>query len=158
VYSASFDLANRGVRYTVKPHTSFALLLVFDKTLAQPHFAVLNCSDAVMSVFYSPVLTRSLYFCSYELLRRSVEFILYILTWGADSLYSVQWHKIRGVRVEEYAYYVNKLRQNVDLETWIWRQIVTSQRVHTTKKWPPYATEWTPHTKIFFVRHCSLLV
>jgi len=27
-------------------------------------------------------------------------------------------HKIRGVRVraEEYAYYVNKLRQNVDLE------------------------------------------
>jgi len=30
-------------------------------TLAQPHFAV-NCSDAVMSVFYSLVLTRSLIF------------------------------------------------------------------------------------------------
>ena len=26
-------------------------------------------------------------------------------------------HKIRGVRVEEYAYYVNKIRQNVGLET-----------------------------------------
>jgi len=26
-------------------------------------------------------------------------------------------HKIRGVRVEECAYYVNKLRQNVGLET-----------------------------------------
>jgi len=26
-------------------------------------------------------------------------------------------HKIRGVHVEEYAYYVNKLRQNVGLET-----------------------------------------
>jgi len=26
-------------------------------------------------------------------------------------------HKMRGVRVEEYAYYVNKLRQNVGLET-----------------------------------------
>jgi len=26
-------------------------------------------------------------------------------------------HKIRGVRVEEYAYYVNKLRQNFGLET-----------------------------------------
>jgi len=26
-------------------------------------------------------------------------------------------HKIRGVRVEEYAGYVNKLRQNVGLET-----------------------------------------
>ena len=28
-------------------------------------------------------------------------------------------HKIRGVRVDEYAYDVNKLRQNVGLETWI---------------------------------------
>jgi len=26
-------------------------------------------------------------------------------------------HKIRGVRVEEHAYHVNKLRQNVSLET-----------------------------------------
>jgi len=26
-------------------------------------------------------------------------------------------HKLRGVRVEEYAYYVNKLRQNIGLET-----------------------------------------
>ena len=34
--------------------------------------------------------------------------------------------KIRGLRVEEYAYYVNKLRQNVGLKTWIWHQIVTS--------------------------------
>jgi len=30
--------------------------------------------------------------------------------------------------VEEYAYYVNKLRENVGLGTWIWRQIVTSQK------------------------------
>jgi len=37
-------------------------LLVFDKTPVQLHFAVVNCSDAVMSVFYSPVLTRSLIF------------------------------------------------------------------------------------------------
>jgi len=35
-------------------------------------------------------------------------------------------HKLRGVRVDEFAYYVNKLRQNVGLETWIWRQFVTS--------------------------------
>jgi len=26
-------------------------------------------------------------------------------------------HKLRGVRVEEYAHHVNKLRQNVGLET-----------------------------------------
>ena len=56
--------------------------------------------------------------------------------------------KIRRVRVEEYAYYVNKLR----LKTWIWLQIVTSQRAHTKYKWPPYATEWNP-MEIFCVRH-----
>ena len=65
-------------------------------------------------------------------------------------------HKISGVRVEEYAYYyVNKLRQNVGLETRIWRQIVTSQRPYTTNKWPPYATEWTPPHEHF--PHTSLL-
>jgi len=44
-----------------------------------------------MSVFYSPVLTRSLIFCSYELLCLSIEGISSdILTWSADSLYSEQ--------------------------------------------------------------------
>ena len=57
-------------------------------------------------------------------------------------------HKIRGVRVEKYTYYVNKLHQNVGLETWIWRQIMTSQRLPTTNKWPPYATDWNPPWKI----------
>jgi len=47
-----FDLPNRGVRQPVQLHT-YARLFVFDETLAQPHFAVVNCSDAVMSVFYS---------------------------------------------------------------------------------------------------------
>ena len=47
---ARFDLANRGVRQPVQPHI-YARLLVFDETSAQPHFAVVNCSDAVMSVF-----------------------------------------------------------------------------------------------------------
>jgi len=46
----------------VQPHTSYARLLVFDKTSAQLHFVVVNCSDVVMSVFYSPVLTHSLIF------------------------------------------------------------------------------------------------
>ena len=61
------------------------------------------------------------------------------------------------MRVEEYVYYVNKRRQNVGLETWIWRQIVTSQRPLTTNKWPPYATERNPPMKIFCVRHCHRL-
>jgi len=42
-----------------------------------------------------------------------------ILPWSADSaktLFSAKTHKIRGVREEEYAYYINKLRQNVGLE------------------------------------------
>jgi len=32
-------------------------------------------------------------------------------------MFSAMTHKIRGGRVEEYAYYVNKRRQNVSLET-----------------------------------------
>jgi len=54
---ARFDLANRGVHQAIQPRT-YARLLVFDETLAQPHLAVVNCSDAVMSVFYSPFSKR----------------------------------------------------------------------------------------------------
>jgi len=54
--------------------------------------------------------------------------------------------KLRGVRVEEYASRVNKFRENVGLETWIWQQIVTSQTVHIKYQLPPYATEWNPST------------
>jgi len=43
-------------------------------------------------------------------------------------------HKLRGARVDEYAYYVNKLRQNVGLETCTGRHIVTSQTAHTKYK------------------------
>ena len=70
-----FDLANQGLRQPVQPHTFNVQLLVFDETLVQPQFAVVNCSDVGMSVFHSHVLTRSLIFCSYGLLCRSVEFI-----------------------------------------------------------------------------------
>ena len=51
-------------------------------------------------------------------------------------------HKLWGVHLDEYAYYVNKLRQNVGLETGIWSHIVTSQKAHTKCKGPPYGTEW----------------
>jgi len=71
---ARFDLANRGVRQTVQPHT-YARLLVLDETFVQPHFAVVNCSDAVMNVFYSPVFNTQPNFSSYELLCRSIEFM-----------------------------------------------------------------------------------
>ena len=57
-----FDLANQGVRQPVQPHTFNAQLLVFDETLAQPDFVVVNCSDVRMSVLHCPVLTRSLIF------------------------------------------------------------------------------------------------
>ena len=57
-----FDLANQGLRQPVQPHTFSAQLLVFDETLAQRHFAVVNWSDVVVSVFLSPILTPSLVF------------------------------------------------------------------------------------------------
>ena len=47
------------MRQPVQPHTFCARLLVFGKTLAKSHFAVVNCSKAVVSVFHSPVLTRA---------------------------------------------------------------------------------------------------
>ena len=50
------------MRQPVQPRTFYARLLVFDETLAQSHFAVVNCSDVVMSVIYIPVLTHSLIF------------------------------------------------------------------------------------------------
>ena len=62
---------------------------------------------------------------------------------------------MRGVDVEKYAYYANKLRLNVGLETWKWRKIVTSQRPHSKYKWPPYDPELTPPMKIFCARHCA---
>jgi len=59
---AKFDLANQGVRRPVQPHTLNAQLPVSDEILAQPYFAVVNCSEVVMSVFHSAVLMRSLIF------------------------------------------------------------------------------------------------
>jgi len=41
-------------------------------------------------------------------------------------------------------YYVKKRRQNVGLETWKWRQIVTSQTANPKYKWPPYDPEPKP--------------
>ena len=59
--------------------------------------------------------------------------------------------------MQEYAYYVNKLRQNVGLEAEIWRRIVTSQTAHTKCKWPPYTNEWKLSSmKIFCVRRCHV--
>jgi len=43
-------------------------------------------------------------------------------------------HKVTGVRVDEYVSYVNTPCQNVDVETLILRQIVTSQTPHTKYK------------------------
>jgi len=59
---ARFDLANQGLRQPVQPHTLNAQLPVFKETLVQPDFAIVNCSDVVMSVFHSPILTPSLIF------------------------------------------------------------------------------------------------
>jgi len=88
-------------------------------------FAIMNCCVVALNLFSSD-----------------------IVTWIAGSLYSVQWyHKLWAVRVEEYAYCINKFRENVGLETWIWRQIVTTQTAHTKHKWTPYATEWNPPWK-----------
>ena len=78
------------VSQPVQPHT-YARLLVFDETLAQPHFEVVNFSDAVMSVFYSRFSTRSQHFAVMNSCVAALSvFSSDIITWSADSLYSVQ--------------------------------------------------------------------
>jgi len=140
---ARFYLAYQSVSQRALPHTFYAWLLIFDKTSAQAYFYIANCSDAVMSVFYSPVLTRSLIFLQ---LQTVFIFLRYRNLERWWFIFSAMRHKLRGVRVEEYAYCVNKLRQNVGLEAWIWRQIVTSQKAHNKYNWPLYAIEWnSPH-------------
>jgi len=57
-------------------------------------FAIMNCCVVALSLFSSD-----------------------IVTWSADSLYSVQSHKTSGVRIEEYTFCVSKFRENVGLET-----------------------------------------
>ena len=148
-----FDVANWGVRQPVQPHTC-ARQLVFDETLAQPHFAVANCSDSVMSVFYSPFSTRSQ---NFAVMNSCVEalglFFSDILTWSADSLYSVQWHIKRGVRAEEYAYYVKNFAKTLvwknEYDVKLWRH---KNRTPQTNDHHMPLNE-TP-MKIFCARHC----
>jgi len=61
-------------------------------------------------------------------------------------------HKIRGVRVEEYAYYVNKLRQSVGLETWMTSSCDVTNHAHQIQM--ATISHWMkPPMKSFYVRH-----
>jgi len=89
---ARFDFANWALRQTVLLHTFCARLLVFHETSAQPDFAVVNCSDLVMSVFLLLGFNAQLDIfavmncCAAALSSFSSD----TLAWGADNLYSVQ--------------------------------------------------------------------
>ena len=60
----------------------YARLLVFDKTSAQPHFAAVNCSDAVTSVLYSYIFAL-MNCCVVAVIAFSCD----ILAGSADSIY-----------------------------------------------------------------------
>ena len=93
MWFSKIHLANRGVRQPVQPH-NYAQLLIFDEVLAQPDFAVVNSSDVVMSVFYSRFNVQPDIFAVMNCYVVALSaFSTDILTWSADSLYSVQWHK-----------------------------------------------------------------
>jgi len=95
--SARFDLGNRGVCQQVQLHTFYAPLLVFDKTLAQPDFAVVNCSDVVMSWVSLPCFNAQpdifavMKCCVAALSLFSSD----ILTWSADSYIQCNETKIK---------------------------------------------------------------
>jgi len=53
----------RGVRQPVQPYFILcSTARIRQDIIAQSHSVVVNCTDALMSVFYSPVLTLSLVF------------------------------------------------------------------------------------------------
>jgi len=87
--SVKFEL-----RQPVQPHTFNAQFLVFDETLVQPEFAVVNCSHVGMSVFHLPCCNAQpdsfavMNCCVVALSLFSSD----CLTWSADSLYWMQWH------------------------------------------------------------------
>jgi len=152
---ARFDLANRGARQPVQPHT-FARLLVFDETLAQPHFAVVNCDDAVMSVFYSPFSTRSQNFAVTNSCVAALSlFSSDILTWSADSLYSVKWHIKWGGTCRKICI----LCQQILPKRWFGNMNITSncgvtKTAHIRKKITTICHGMKAPMKIFCVRHC----
>ena len=94
-------------------------LLVFDETLAQPYFAVVNCSDAMMSVFLSCFNVQPNIFVVMKccVVALSLFYLRYPNLESWSLIFSSTTHELRGARVEEYANYVNKLRQNVGLKT-----------------------------------------
>ena len=50
---ARFYLANSGVRQTAQSHTFSCSTALIRRDISEPHFAVVNCSDVVMSVLFS---------------------------------------------------------------------------------------------------------
>jgi len=87
---ARFSFRNLGVRQPVQPHT-YARLLVFDETSAQPDFALVNCFDIVMTVLFPCFNTKPDIFTFINCCVVAVSvFSPDISTWGADSLYLVQ--------------------------------------------------------------------
>ena len=79
---ARLDLANRGVRQSVQPHTSYAPLLLFAESLAQGHF----CNCKLLNA--QPEIFAVMNFCVVGLSVFSSD----IPTWRADSWYAVPWH------------------------------------------------------------------
>ena len=117
---ARFDLANQGVRQPFQLHT-------FSARMRGDISAASFCSCKLLWLTFN---AQPDIFAVMNLLCGSVGCI-FLQYPNLERWFSSMTHKTKGVRVEEHANYVNKLRQNVGLETWIRRQIVTSQTTHT---------------------------
>jgi len=77
------------------------------------------------------------------------------MMWRLASAIQFSRHdETKRVHVEEYAYCVNKLRQNVGLKKWMTSNCDVTNSAHQYK-WPPQATEWNSPLKIFCLPHCS---
>ena len=139
----------------ISPGVNFGVKIYISPGLLSRKHGMLNCSYSI----WQDINATS--FCSCKLPWRNDECILLpcfhaqpdiLQLWTAVSSHWVYFPPISqlgvlivyiqcnytwdwGMHVVEYAYYVSKLRQNVGLETWIWRQIVTPQTMRNKYKW-----------------------
>ena len=148
----------RGVRQPVQQQAFYARLLVFNRALAQPHFCscklLWRSGECVYSPCFNvhPDIFAVMNCCVVALGLFSSD----IPTWSADIYFQCNdtWSKGSACKT------VCILRQQTSPKRWFgnmtmtWRQIVTSQTVHTKYKCPQHATEWKPSMKTFCVRHC----
>ena len=123
------------MRQTVQPHTFCVSTACFRQDISAALFCscklLWRCDDCVLlHCFNAHLDIFAVMNCCVEALS---VFSSDMLTWSADSLYSVQWHKLREVRVDEHSYYVINFakmlvwKHEYDVKLWRHKQLTPNE-------------------------------